>query len=127
MAELLEQEDLKLLTDIGFIAVSRGLKDHAVAIFDGVKAMRPEGEAGYLGLGMVEILNGDPAAAVKTLQTAPPSDAVNTFLGIALVQASEVKKGQKLLQSVIDTSADTPFARIAADTLNSVAANAPQH
>ena len=124
MAELLEQDDLKLLTDIGFIAASRGLKDHAVAIFDAIKAMRPEGEAGYLGLGMVDILGGDPAAAVKTLMAAPRSDAVDTFLGIALVQNADVQQGQKLLQSVIDNSADTPLARIASETLASVAAHA---
>ncbi|MEL6838999.1 MAG: hypothetical protein AAFP85_06885 [Pseudomonadota bacterium] len=125
MTELLKQDDLKLLTDIGFIAASRGLKDHAVAIFQAVKAMRPEGEAGYLGLGMVDILNGDPAGAVKTLKSAPHSDAVNTFLGIALVQAAEIQQGQKVLQSVIDSSADTPFARIASQTLASVEATAP--
>ncbi len=124
MAELLEPDDLKLLTDIGFIAASRGLKDHAVAIFEAVKAMRPEGEAGHLGLGMVDILNGDPVAAIKTLKAAPHSDAVNTFLGIALVQAAQVQQGQKVLQSVIDSSADTPFARIASQTLASVAETA---
>lgn len=125
MAELLKQDDLKLLTDIGFIAASRGMKDHAVAIFDAVKTIRPEGEAGYLGLGMVDILNGNPASAVETLKAAPHSDAVNTFLGIALVQAAEVRQGQRILQSVIDSDADTPFARIASETLASVAANAP--
>ncbi len=125
MAELLAQDELRLLTDIGFIAASRGLKDHAVAIFEAVKVMRPEGEAGYLGLGMVDILNGDPASAVKTLKAAPHSDAVNTFLGIALVQSAEIQLGVKVLQSVIDSSADTPFARIATETLASVAAAVP--
>ncbi|MEL6681604.1 MAG: hypothetical protein AAFQ09_03050 [Pseudomonadota bacterium] len=124
MAELLETDDLKLLTDIGFIAVSRGLKDHAAAIFNAVQAIRPEGEAGYLGLGMIDILGGDPMAAVKTLRSAPESDAVRTFLGIALVQSSDIGQGETMLRSVIEHAGDTPFARIAADTLASISTHA---
>ncbi|MDX8355130.1 hypothetical protein [Cognatiyoonia sp. IB215182] len=124
MADILNQEELRTLTDIGFIAASRGLQDHAVAIFDAVKALRPEGEAGYLGLSMVDILKGNPAAAVETLKEAPQSDAVNTFLGIALVQSSDIQTGRQVLQSVINESADTPFARIASETLASVSATA---
>lgn len=120
MVDLLKQEELRTLTDIGFIAASRGLQDHAAVIFEAVRVLRPEGEAGYLGLSMVDILKGNPAAAVATLKKAPESDAVNTFLGIALVQSSDIQNGRQVLQSVVKESADSPFARIATETLASV-------
>jgi len=122
MSDLIEQDDLKLLTDIGFTAMSGGMTEHALAIFAAVKATRSEGEAGYLGLGMIDILKGDPASAVKTLNAAPDTDAVKTFLGIALVQTADLEQGEQVLQSVVQNSPDTPFARIASDTLASLTA-----
>ncbi len=116
-AGLLKQDDIRMLADIGFIAVSRGFKEHALAIFEAVKVVRPKGEAGYLGMSMVDILDGNPGAAVEALSSAPRSVAVNTFLGIALVQSSDLEGGRQVLRSVINESPDTPFARIASDTL----------
>ncbi len=116
-AVLFIQEDLRLLTDIGFIAASRGLNLHARSIFTAVRSLRPQSEAGHLGLGIVDILSGDPASAVSTLSAAPRTTAVNTFLGIALLQSAEVQRGQKILRLVVGSSAETPLARIASEAL----------
>ncbi len=121
MEKLISSEELKLLADIGFVAVSRGLFDHASAIFEALKAMRPDGEAGYLGLGMIDILRGTPAAAVTTLQSAPRTDAVYTFLGIALMQSGDINAGRRVLEDVRATAADTPLARIAEHSLEHAA------
>ncbi len=121
MDKLVSSDELKLLADIGFIAVSRGLFDHASAIFDALKAMRPEAEAAFLGQGMIDILRGAPVDAITTLKNAPRTDAVYTFLGIALMQAGDLEEGRKLLEDVRSSAAGTPFARIAEHSLEHAA------
>ncbi len=120
MAEVLNSEQLKLLADIGFIAISHGLPNHAGAIFDVISEMRPEQEAGFLGHGMIKILEGKAAEAPKYLEAAPKSDGVLTFLGIAYIQSGNVQKGQELLQDIVQTAHDTPFALIARETLQTL-------
>ncbi|MEM8796789.1 MAG: hypothetical protein AAGE61_14575 [Pseudomonadota bacterium] len=120
MSEILDSDEIRLLSDIGFIAVSRGLMVHGSAIFDAVKALRPEQEAGYLGQGMLDILSGDPASAVEKLKSAPPTDGVRAFLGIALIQVGNIPEGRTMLESVKQEADGTPFARIASDTLETL-------
>ena len=121
MSEFLETEDLQVLTDIGFIAVSNGLIDHATAIFGALRAMRPDGETAYLGEAMIDILTGKSEDAVAKLKSAPQTDAVQTFLGIALAQAQQVDAAKELLGEVCKTAADTPFAEVAKNTLDVMA------
>ena len=122
MTEILNSEELKLLADIGFIAVSRGLSNHAGAIFDVIREMRPEQEAGFLGHGMIKILEGNASEALKDLEAAPKTDGVLTFLGIAYIQTGNAQKGKELLEEVTASAVGTPFALIAEETLRTLEA-----
>ncbi|MEO9530045.1 tetratricopeptide repeat protein [Roseibium sp.] len=120
--DIITSQDLQLLADIGFIAGSRGMNDHANAIFEAIRALRPEQEAGFLGSAMIRILAGDPGAAIKELEKAPTTVATRTFLGIALVQQGNVPRGREVLEAVVSTAPDTPFAHLAETTLTDIQA-----
>lgn len=113
----LETEDVRMLVDIGFIALSRGVDGHAAAIFEGVKAARPTEEAGHLGAALVHLYKGELDAAVAALRKLPPSDAAQTFLGLALSRQGDTSEARRILGGVIDTAPDTPFARLAEEVI----------
>ena len=58
-------EDLRLLADVGFSAISRGDDRSAEAIFAGLTAARPDGEAGPIGTALVHLHRGDADAAAR--------------------------------------------------------------
>ena len=116
---MLDTDDVRTLVDVGFIALSRGLDQHAAAIFEGVRAARPEAEAGPLGLALVHLLRGEVDPAVRLLRALPPSDAALTYLGIALLRQGAAQEARALLGDVAAT-ADGPFARLAEDTLAAI-------
>src|SRR5262245_58595274 len=109
-----------MLVDIGFIALSRGLDQHAITIFDGVRVERPDQEAGPIGIALVHLLHGDLEKAVDVLRKLGPSDAARTFLGIALARQGAVSEARNILTDVAKTTADAAFARLAQETLTSL-------
>lgn len=111
--DILEAEDVRLLVDVGFIALSAGLDREAEAIFAGVSAARPGQEAGPLGLAMIHMARNQLDQAVATLRALPPSDAALTYLGLALARRGDAAEARSVLGSVIDTAPGTPFAELA--------------
>jgi len=114
---MIETDAVRALVDIGFIALSRGLDRHAEAIFDGVTAARPDGEAGPLGMALVALLRSDADRAVKLLRTLPPSDPVRLFLGMALLRRGDRVDAARILTDVAATAADAGTADLARATL----------
>jgi len=114
---MIETDAVRALVDIGFIALSRGLDRHAEAIFDGVTAARPDGEAGPLGMALVALLRSDADRAVKLLRTLPPSDPVRLFLGMALLRRGDRADAARILTDVAATAADAGTAELARATL----------
>lgn len=117
MDEILDRDLISLLADIGFIAGSRGMNDHARAIFKAVCALRPAQEAGFLGDSMVDLLSGNASVAVMKLKKAPTTIATKTFLGIALIQEGNINEGRETLETIGQIAPDTPFAQMAQDIL----------
>ncbi|PTW56652.1 hypothetical protein C8N35_111115 [Breoghania corrubedonensis] len=117
MDDILDRDLISLLADIGFIAGSRGMNDHARAIFKAICALRPDQEAGFLGESMVDILSGDAQSAITKLNRAPTTVATRTFLGIALIQGGNVPDGRETLQTVCQIAPETPFSRMAEGVL----------
>lgn len=111
--KLLETEDVRLLVEIGFIALSAGLDGDAETIFAGVQAARPREEAGPLGLAMVHMARNQLDQAVATLRALPPSDAALTYLGLALARRGDAAEARNVLAGVVETAPDTPFAALA--------------
>lgn len=116
----MNSDDVRMLTDLGFLALSRGLDEHAMAIFQGVKAERPEQEAGQLGTALVHMLRGDLDTAITILRGLGPGDAARTFLGIALERRGDVDEARRVLADVAATSGGTPHGKLAAETLASL-------
>ena len=121
MDQILKAEDVRLLADIGFLALSAGLDLEAQAIFGGVKAARPAQEAGPLGLAMVQMARADLDGAIGLLRALPPSDAALTYLGLALLRRGDTAEASDLFGNVMATAAGTPFAEIAAASLKEIA------
>ena len=111
--DFLTSEDVRLLVDLGFVALSAGLDREAQTIFAGVRAARPGQEAAPLGMAMVHMARNDLDKAVATLRALPPSDAATTYLGLALMRRGDRAEGRRILLGVVETSAGTPFAALA--------------
>lgn len=125
MDEILKTEDVRLLADIGILALSAGLDRAAEAIFNGVAAARPAQEAGPLGLAMVQMSRSDLDAAVDILRALAPSDAVLTYLGLALMRRGDIAEASDVFGSVVATATGTPFAEVAAARLKEIAGGGP--
>lgn len=117
MSELLETEDTRLLTEIGFIALSAGLEGQAVIIFRGIEAARPGQEAGPLGRALVHMARGELDGAITVLRALPPSDAALTYLGLALARRGDGAEAKAILQRVVRTSSDGAFIDLATAAL----------
>lgn len=113
----LESDDVRLLADLGYMAVSHGLDVHAQAIFLGLRAVRPELEAAPVGLALVHLLRDEVEAAIKLLREAGPGDAARTFLGIALARHGDLEEARRLLSDVATSAKGTAHGTLAAETL----------
>jgi thioredoxin-like negative regulator of GroEL len=117
LSDLLETEDTRLLTEIGFIALSAGLESQADLIFRGIEAARPGQEAGPLGRALVHLARGEIDAAIAILRALPPSDAALSYLGLALARRGDGTEARAILQRVARTSSDTAFVDLATAAL----------
>jgi hypothetical protein len=113
----LESADVRMLSDLGFVAMSRGLNNHAEAIFEGVKAARPRQEAGFIGSALVRMARGDVEGAIGILRGLGPSDAARVFLAMALARQGARADAREILTEIIRTSPDSAYAELARVTL----------
>lgn len=127
---LLESEDVRLLTQIGFIASARADVPRAQLIFDAVLHARPERSMGYLGIAIAQLNAGLSHEAVNTLQKAamPPgeeADMIGAFLGLALQMDARTSDSIRMLRQVADgagaqCSPPTPGALLAMRLLGEI-------
>lgn len=110
-------EDIRLLADVGFIALSRGFLAEARALLDALRLLRPGSDACLVGEGVFWLAMGEPAIAVEKLRCGPPSDAVRSFLGIALFQSGAVEEATDVLDDVAQTASRRAYADLAAAVL----------
>ena len=122
---MIESKDVRTLVDLGFIAVTRGLDKHAAAIFDGVRAVRPNEDAAYIGPALLMIQKGDINGAIKLLRSRPPSDSIRVFLGMALLRHGDIKDAVDVLHDLVATAGDPALSDLARNLLASTAADAP--
>jgi Flp pilus assembly protein TadD len=85
----IESDLLKLLMEMGFLAVNTGRLGEAAVIFKGVARARPNSAYPRIGLGCVAMGRGDYAGAAEILNNAPATeraerDLCQGFLGMAL-------------------------------------------
>jgi len=107
---------------IGYAAAWQGLPKEAVAIFDGVAAVRPESEVPMIGAAVVAMLSGHENVAIQTLRDGalelnPDSAQARAHLGVALRLQGVEDEGLTLLQEVASQTSDPDAATLARNVL----------
>lgn len=64
----LQSADIRLLTELGFVATAAGLHQQATIIFEGLRAMRPHRAFPYIGLATTLLNEGQPESAESVLR-----------------------------------------------------------
>ncbi len=118
----IDSELVRLLMRAGYAAAWNGLHKEAVAIFDGVGAVRPESEIPVIGGAVVAMLAGQYEVAVKTLRDGaldlnPESALAKAHLGVALRLLGDEDEGRALLEKVAASPADPDAAAMARNVL----------
>lgn len=113
MTIALDAEEVRLLADIGFIALWSGQLREAELVFRGVHAARPHGEVGRLGLALLHMASNNLDEAIAILRSQRRSVAARTYLGLAFARQGDKGRARKTLQSIIDRAPATPFAALA--------------
>lgn len=118
----IESELVRLLMRAGYAAAWNGLHKEAVAIFDGVGAVRPESEVPVIGAAVVAMLSGHDDVAVKTLEEGalslnPESALAHAHLGVALRLRGDEEEGLAILREAAAQTQDADAARMAANVL----------
>jgi tetratricopeptide (TPR) repeat protein len=120
----IDSELVRLLMRLGYLAAWNGLYKEAIAVFDGVRAVRPESEVPIIAGAVVALLSGHPDVAVKSLKEGalvlnPGSDLARAHLGCALRLQGREEEGMAMLQEIASDS-DQPEARAMAANLISL-------
>ena len=125
--DVLENKDkevklMKLLSEIGFLALETGLSKNAKAIFDGLKAVRPESELPIIGLASIAIVTGKAQDAInmlekEALKIKPDSDLAKAYLGMSYKLDGHGSKAEELLKEVMKTGKDESALSIAKEML----------
>ncbi len=118
----IDSELVRLLMRLGYAAAWNGLHKEAVAIFDGVGAVRPESEIPVIGAAVVAMLSGNYDVAVKTLRDGaldlnPDSALARAHLGVALRLLGDEDEGTALLHEVTANASDPDAAAMARNVL----------
>lgn len=102
---MLEPDDIRLLTQIGFIAAARADVQRAEVIFGALLRVRPERSFGHIGMATALLNAGRAGDAVLRLEKAylPPgddADMVQAFLGVALQLDARASEAARVLRAV---------------------------
>lgn len=101
----IDSDLLKLLMEMGFLAVTSGRLGEAAVIFKGVAQARPSSAYPRIGLGCVAMGRGDYEGAVDVLSGAPATeqaerDLCQGFLGMALKLAGRHDECREVLSQL---------------------------
>ena len=102
---MLESEDIRLLTEVGFLASSNADIARAEAIFGILRELRKTSSFPYIGLAMAYLNAGKAEDAVRSLELAADvvaSDVrpeLDAFRGLALQMAGRLSESKKALAS----------------------------
>jgi tetratricopeptide (TPR) repeat protein len=118
----IQSELVRLLMRIGYAAAWQGLHKEAVAIFEGVGAVRPESEVPIIGASVVAMIAGNHDVAVQVLKEGaldlnPDSDLARVHLGVALRLRGDEEEGLALLREVASNATDPESATLAGNVL----------
>ena len=121
---VLRSDELKLLTEVGFLALNCASPVMAARLFDPLSRLAPQRAYAWMGLAYAHLNAAQPNEAVRVLERARgimrPNEAadedialVTALLGFALHHARRQSECVKLLATLIHRPADDPGGRIA--------------
>jgi len=121
----LDTSQVRLLAELGLIAVGESRIPEAEAIARALEAARPGSEAVYVMRALLEMRRPDPEAAVKLLREEglsqhPESPVLEALLGMALTAAGYVSQAEPVLRRVSEQDRDEKAAALAASFLTPV-------
>lgn len=112
MSFKIDEEQLRWLTQCGFLAASQGDLPASQAIFQAVQTERPQASASYVGLAVAQLGQGSTAPAIdelrRGLEVVAPADRpeLQALLGVVLWVAGRTADSLCALKS----AGDTPLA-----------------
>jgi len=113
---------VKQLAAIGFLAVGQGLNAEGEAIFNGLKACRPDSEYPLIGFALYQIgvRQYDAALSILTEQALtinPASAFAKCFVGLTLKLAGRARESERWLREVAATADDRDAKALAENLL----------
>ena len=118
MAIDVDADEAKLLAEIGFLGIGRGLPGPAQMVFTALAALRPDQEAAPIGLALTALAQGAPDRAAALLRAAPQTEAVLAFRVLALARLGDLALARELRDELAASGADTALKAIADTALD---------
>jgi len=101
---------LKLLAEIGFLGISKGLTNQPKDIFSGIIAVRPDDPNAFLGKAIADTLAGNVSEGSEALNAIlkndPKNDIAKSFLALAFFMKKDYTEVKKLAKCIIEANAD---------------------
>jgi len=126
MADLQKFKDhFILLCEAGFIAVNQQDEDAATKLFKASALLKPENNLAKLGMGYMHMMKLELNQACKlfdeVLAEDPKNDMAKAFLGLSYsLTATDVAKGEKLLEETAKSTDDDQVKKLADTALDFV-------
>lgn len=121
MAIGIRTEATRLLSEVGFLGLSRGLPKQSAVVFSALAALRPDQEVGTIGLGLSLLAAGDPARATDVLKSGPQTDAVLAFTCMACARSGDLGLAKDLNEDLHARGAAQEVLEIADDAIGAAA------
>lgn len=137
-SQVLQSEDVRLLTQLGMVGAGAGIKDATEALFRGLMTLRPQRDFAYIGLASLHLNQRRPEEAVRVLEQglrvmvsgqADDSDLamVQAFLGLTLIMSKRTAEAMALLKTLLANSQHEPALRMARGLMGLPVAPQQQH
>lgn len=110
-------DDLRLLAEIGFMGIGRGLPEDAAAVFAFLRAQRPDLEAGHVGGALAELAMGHLSEATEMLRAGPQTESVLAFRALIHGRAGDQGMAAEILSDLGFMRAGSAAMEIAAGTM----------
>lgn len=127
----LSSDEIRLLGEIGFMAARARDVNSAIAIFEGLRVLRPRHAFVFIGLAMAHMAVGRAEDGVRILRddglkALPDDEELQVFVAIALQEAGRASECRRMLQALSGRSGGATGPRqLAASLLASMAQELP--
>jgi hypothetical protein len=122
-SRVLNSGDIRLLTEIGFLACGAGNTNAANTIFDGLRSACKDSSSALIGLAMSHLESGEADAAVTLLRShhkaiKPDDHEYTVFYALCLLASGFRSEAERLLRDLLQLSdAGCPSHRLGAALL----------